>query len=338
MSVRATLRIILLLVVVVTLAVLLAGCRPASQAPASPGMSAPSVHLDPQQQRLTSEILSYLKERETSLEELREEIRQLRTREEDPGGVKALREDVRVAKALIGAARKAASAKSGAQTAQALQRLVPALIALRGNLPAARITQELERALQAISTYQAEESINVASRSLLRATDIAVKAPPTLAPTLIKEIESAKGQVDKQDLARAGSSILEVLERLGNDESLQSADRVLAGAQGATQALGQEAWPVVTAQLDFIDTLLSSLQQKIEGAMTTVTPAPELEAAEEVPATEEPVATEAEGVREERAAESVAPRADPGPQLPPPRGGYGRRGPQPPHPGPPPGR
>lgn len=328
---RTARRIILSLVVVAALAVLLAGCRPVTPGPAPPPeVGAPSGQLNPQQQQLTSEILSYLKEKETSLDALRQEIRQLRTRAEDPGGVKALGEDVRVAKALVGAARKAVSDKSEEQAAQTLQRLVPALVSLRGSLPAARITQELERALQAISSYQAEESVNVASRSLLRASDLAVKAPATLAPTVLKEIESAKAQVDKQDLAGAGDSILGILRRLGGDDSLQKADRVLAAARGAGQALDQEAWPVVTAQLDFIDALLSGLQQKIEGTTTQVT-------SEAAPAPEGPAATEVGGTEAPAAAESVAPRADTGSPPPRPRGGYGPQGPQPPRPGPAPG-
>jgi hypothetical protein len=255
----------ILILVTLGLVLCLAGCRPAAPTAAAGG-------LDTAQQQQMNEIMAYMKDKDASLESLRDEVRQLRSQEEDPGGAKALAEDVRVAKALASAARKGAADKSAADTQAALDRLVPALMTLRTNLPSARVAQSLERALEVIHSYPAQDAANLASRYLLQATDICLKAPPTLAPTVTKDIESAKGQVDKQDLAGAGNSLLALLKTLAADESLQTAARSVAAGRGANEALTQGAWVVVTAQLDYLDTLLATLQQKAEGAATSVNP------------------------------------------------------------------
>ena len=213
-------------------------------------------------------MLALLKENNLSLTEMR----QMLAREEDPGGARALREDVRVAKALVGAARQAASDKSAPNAQAGLARLASALLELRADLPAARLTQCAERALQAISNYQAQEATSVASRSLLEASSLATKAPATLVPTVVKDLEAAKAQVDKQDLQGAQNALLPLLKRLAEEESLRGVDRALAAARGAQEALGQEAWQVLGAQLDYLDGLLAALQQKVEGAITPLTP------------------------------------------------------------------
>jgi hypothetical protein len=217
--------------------------------------------------------MDYMKEKDASLAELRDEIRQLRAQEEDPGGMKALREDVRVCKALVGAARKTASEKNFSGTQSAVGRLVPALISLRATLPASRMAEEIERALQALVSFQPQEAQNVASRSLLRATDIAMKAPPTLAPTVIKDTEAAKSQVDKSNLVGARNGLLDLLKRLNADDSALTADHALAAARMTQSALDLGAGGVVQAQLDYLDQLLTGLQQKIEGALTPLEPA-----------------------------------------------------------------
>ncbi len=295
---------ILAILTLVTLGLILAlsGCRPAAPTAAAGG-------LDTQQQQQMSEIMAYMKDKDASLESLRDEVRQLRSQEEDPGGVKALAEDVRVAKALASEARKGAADKSAASTAAALDRLTPALISLRATLPSARVASALERSLEVMHSYAATDAVNLASRYLLQATDICLKAPPTLAPTVAKDIESAKAQVDKQDLAAAGNSILAVLKTLAGDESLLTANRALAAGRGAQESLGQGAWVVVTAQLDYLDTLLASLQQKAEGASTAVTPEQPAATGSAAPANElaPPAAAPAEATPAAPAVAPVAP-------------------------------
>jgi hypothetical protein len=268
------------------LLLLLAGCKSTTQAPGGAAVT-------DQQQQGMQDILNYMKEKDTSLDSLRQEIAQLRAQESDPGGVKALSEDVRVARALVGAARTAASAKSGANTQTAVTRLQAALISLRANLPAARMAEAVERSLTALESYQPQDAQNVASRDLLQATDIAMKAPATLVPTVIKDIESAKAQVDRQDLAGAKSSLLDILKRVSAEDSLQTADHVLSAAHMTQDALDLGASAVVQAQLDYMDQLLTGLQQKVEGALTPLEPSPGAATGEAagVPATGEAAAT-----------------------------------------------
>lgn len=259
---------------------LLLGCRVTNEAPAGSGGGVTS-----EQQKEMQEILDYMKQKDTTLESLRQEISQLRAQESDPGGVRALSEDVRVARALVGATRRAA-AEAGAPNAPAqVQRLIPALVSLRANLPAARMAQSLERALQVMESYQPQEAQNAASRNLLLATDIAMKAPATLVPTVLRDLESAKAQVDRGELAAAKSALLDILKRVAAEESLSTLDHLLAAARLTQSALDLGAIPVVQAQLDYMDQLLTGLQQKVDGALTPLTPAPATGEAAATPAT-----------------------------------------------------
>ena len=237
------------------------------------------------QQKEMQEILDYMKQKDTSLESLRQEISQLRAQESDPGGVRALSEDVRVARALVGATRRAV-AEPGAPNAPAqVARLVPGLVSLRANLPAARMAQSVERALWALESYQAQEAQNAASRNLLQATDIAMKAPATLVPTVLRDLEAAKAQVDRGELQPAKTALLDILKRVSNEESLNTLDHLLATARLTQSALDLGATAVVQAQLDYMDQLLTALQQKVDGALTPIAPAPATGEAAAVPAT-----------------------------------------------------
>ncbi len=242
---------------------LLGGCRPASTTPAPTDTpTAESAEL----QNLKVALEQY----GGNMQALLDEVRQLKSQQEDPGGVKLLSEDLQVIKALTGAARKAASEKQVAQTGAALERLVPALISLRATLPAARVAAAVERAAAALNSYQVEDAVKIASRDLMQAKDICISAPATLSPNVLKDLESAKAQVDKQDVTGANATLLAILKTLASDESVRSAAQALAAGRGAQEALGQEAWVVVLAQLDYLDGLLAGLAQKVEGARTAI--------------------------------------------------------------------
>ena len=241
---------------------LFAGCRPAETT--GGGESAP------QQNPQMTEMLQYLKESNASFEDLKEQLQQLRASEEDRSGVKALGEDLQVAKALVSATRKAATDKKGPETTAALERLVPALTSLRANLPAAKVTEAVERAAAALNSYQVADAVKYAAHDLLTAKDVCLNSPATLSPDVLKDLDSAKGKVDKQEISGANEALLAILKTLGNDESVRTAAQALATARGAEDAAGQTAWVVVLAQMDYLDSLLSTLSQKVEGAQTAV--------------------------------------------------------------------
>jgi hypothetical protein len=238
-----------------------AGCRPAETT--SGGENA-------EQNTQTNEILGTVKSTSASLQDLREEVDRLNAQQEDRSGVKALTEDLQVARALIGATRKAATDKKGPETTAALERLVPALISLRANLPAAKVTEAVERAAAALNSYQVADAVKYAAHDLLTAKDVCLNAPATLSPDVLKDLDSAKGKVDKQDVTGANEALLAILKTLGNDESVRAAAQAVATARGAEDSAGQTAYVVVLAQMDYLDTLLSTLSQKIEGAKTAV--------------------------------------------------------------------
>jgi hypothetical protein len=243
-------------------ALLVGGCRPAETAVGN--------GLAEQNNPQLTEMMQYLKENNASFEDMKQQLQQLRAQQEDPGGVRALGEDLQVAKALVSATRKAATDKKGPETTAALERLAPALVSLRANLPAAKVTETVERAAAALNSYQVADAVKIASHDLLQGKDFCENAPATLSPDVLKDLDSAKGKVDKQEISGANEALLGILKTLGNDESVRTAAQALATARGAEEAAGEGAWVVVLAQMDYLDSLLSTLSQKIEGAKTAV--------------------------------------------------------------------
>ncbi len=285
-------------ILLITLVALVVGaCRPESQGPQQPtGPTEPSEvgQVTGEQQQVMQEILAYLKQSGNTLEALAQEVQRREARERVPSPIETLAADVRVAKGLVGAARRAATAQSTQKTTAALARLGPALASLRSQIPAAVITQHLERARVAISSASAEEAVNLASAYLLGAVETAMRAPARLVPDVMKDIERAKAQVDKKNLAKGATQILAILERLTNHESIGLVERTIGAARGTQDALAREAWSVVAAELDQLDSLLAQLQRQIEGEVTPVATEEAPEAAEEEAPPEE-LAPEAEG-------------------------------------------
>ena len=298
-------RMIKLVVILALVGLVVGSCRPASEVQpppaAEPRVGAEGSVVD---QEVLGEIRDYLKESGSTLDALVQEVQRRETLERVPGGIAALGTDVRVAKALVGAARRAATSKGVDKTTAALNRLYPALGNLRSQIPAALITQHLERALVAISTSSAEEAVNLASGYLLKAVDVAMQSPARIVPDVMQDIERAKSSVDKNNLGKGANEILAVLDKLAGHESIEIVEKAIGEAAAAQQAVGREAWPVISAELDQLDGLLAKLQEKIEEEMTTVT-------VEEVPEAEEEAAVPppvAEG--EEVTGESAAPAAE----------------------------
>jgi len=293
-------RIIGSVVAVVLCVLLVVGCQPEQQVVPTvqpPELQAPRIPTE--QEQLLAEILEYTKQTGSTLEELAEEARRREALAQAPSGVGAVDEDLRVAKALTAAARSGAANKQAEETGAVLARLELALRALRAEIPAAVIAQHLERALVAISYLPAQQAVSAASSSLLAAIDTAIQAPAPLVPEVVDSIERAKGKVDDEQLQKAAEQVLEILAELRDDATVKLLDTASGSVRGAQDALQRAAWPVLIAELDQLEAMLSQLQEKI-GEETTVI------AGEQEPA----AAEEAEAVGAEEA-EADAPEARP---------------------------
>jgi len=287
-------RVISSVVAVLLCVLLVVGCQPEQQvAPPvqPPELQAPIIATE--QEQLLAEILEYTKQTGSTLEELAEEARRREALAQAPSGVGAVDEDLRVAKALVAAARSGAANKQAEKTAAALGRLVATLRALRAEIPAAviaqhleRIAQHLERGLIAISNLPAQQAVSAASSSLLAAIDTAMQAPAPLVPEVVDSVERAKGKVDDEQLQKAAEQILEILAELRDDATVKLLDTASGSVRGAQDALQRAAWPVLIAELDQLETMLSQLQEKIGEETTVIAGEQEPEAAEDAEAAE----------------------------------------------------
>ncbi len=280
-------RVISSVVAVLLCVLLVVGCQPEQQvAPPvqPPELQAPIIATE--QEQLLAEILEYTKQTGSTLEELAEEARRREALAQAPSGVGAVDEDLRVAKALVAAARSGAANKQAEKTAAALGRLVATLRALRAEIPAAVIAQHLERGLIAISNLPAQQAVSAASSSLLAAIDTAMQAPAPLVPEVVDSVERAKGKVDDEQLQKAAEQVLEILAELRDDATVKLLDTASGSVRGAQDALQRAAWPVLIAELDQLETMLSQLQEKIGEETTVIAGEQEPEAAEDAEAAE----------------------------------------------------
>ncbi len=299
-------RVIGSVVAVVLCILVIVGCQPEQQVaptvpPPLPEPQAPRISTE--QEQLLEEILEYTKQTGSTLEELAEEARRREALAQAPSGVEAVDEDLRVAKALVAAARSGAANKQAEQTTAALGRLVATLRALRAEIPAAVIAQHLERALIAISNLPAQQAVSAASSSLLAAIDTAMQAPAPLVPEVVDAVERAKSRVDDEQLQPGGEQILEILAELRDDATVKLLDTASRSVRGAQDALQRGAWPVLIAELDQLEVMLSQLQEKI-GEETTVI------AGEQEPAEVEEAEEEAAEPGEEAEAETPEARTE----------------------------
>jgi len=263
-------RIIGSVVAVVLCILVIVGCQPEQQVAPPVQLPEPQApRISTEQQQLLEEILEYTKQTGSTLEELAEEARRREALAQAPSGVEAVDEDLRVAKALVAAARSGAANKQAEKTTAALGRLAATLRTLRTEIPAAVIAQHLERALIAISNLPARQAVSAASSSLLAAIDTAMQAPAPLVPEVVDSIESAKGKVDGEQLQKAAEQVLEILADLWDDATVELLDTASGSVRGAQDALRREAWPVLVAELDQLEAILDELQEKI-GEETTV--------------------------------------------------------------------
>ncbi len=280
-------RVISSVVAVVLCVLLVVGCQPEQQVaptgpPQPPEPQAPRISTE--QEQLLEEILEYTKQTGSTLEELAEEARRREALAQAPSGVEAVDEDLRVAKALTGVARSGAANKQAEKTDAALGRLVATLRALRTEIPAAVIAQHLERALIAISNLPAQQAGNAASSSLLAAIDTAMQAPAPLVPEVVDAVERAKGKVDDEQLQQGAEQIVEILDQLRDDATVNLLDSASGSVRGAQDALQRTAWPVLIAELDQLEAMLSQLQEKIGEETTVVAAEQEPTAAEDAEA------------------------------------------------------
>ena len=260
------------IVVLLLCSLFVIGCRPEE-----PGAAAPTQPEQPQisteQQQLLQKILEYQQQTGNTPDQILEALRQQQAPAKAPTAAQAIGEDLQVAKALLAAGRSAATAKEAQTTAATLHRLRPALVGLRAELPGAVIAQNLERALVALNTQAAQEGANAASAALLAALEATRQAPAALVPEVVQSLESAKASVDSNQIEPAKTAIVQMLGQLQADATLKLLDGALAAVQGAEEALNRAAWPVVIAEFDELDMVLSRLQEKV-GATTTVSSTP----------------------------------------------------------------
>jgi hypothetical protein len=210
-----------------------------------------------------------------TMEELVAQVERQQSREAEKAGDPPVARDLAVARATLTEAQKiAAQAKDSAACAVAVAQLRRVLQGLAAELPAALIVQHADRTLYLIKATVAVGSTQFADASLelIAAYDAAnLGRPVELVPAVTGDLENAIKSLKKGDTDATIKTLNDVVTKALDNAAL----KVLAQAQLETQvaeaALGRGAWPVVSAELAQLESLLSQIVVALPTAEKTET-------------------------------------------------------------------
>lgn len=257
------------LLIILCAAVLMGGCE-RSLAPSSlqtpQDQSAAALEQIRQLQEKTGQNMAWLTE----------QIRRQQALQADQAGNPPLVKDLAAARYYLTQAQTAAnvSTKDDKTLTAALRPLRRVINAMAAELPAVLIAQRVDRAIYLIHSQQANGSkeLTAAAPELLAASDLAVNGrPAAIVPDVLKEIEAARTAVGKGSAADALQTLQSVLDRLEADSMIGVLERAQAAVTGAQQAQARTAWPVVAAELEELDNILSGLSKTIAPESTEKT-------------------------------------------------------------------
>jgi len=288
-------------VCVSALLVLLAGCEPTSRDEVG-GAASPS-KITEQQRELLQRLDDFEKKTGMALDSLMSEAERRQATAEAQGGL-GLFKDVQAAQAVLRDAAEAAQQKKAERTAAALDRLSRLVLCMRAELPAAVISQNVERAIAAVKLGS---HLPDASAALLVAYDEGVRGNAAtgtahLVPKVLEDIDRAKGHVDNGREQEAISVLEVVLDKSAQEPVSRLLAGVNSGLLGAQDALERQAWPVVQAELLEVDRMLAEVSSRV--APETPAP-PTTEGSEEAGAPSEGEAGGAEATAETGAEEAA---------------------------------
>jgi hypothetical protein len=263
----------LLLLFVAVVLVVLAGCQ--TTPTGTTGATSEEATVTDRQLELLKKITEYIEHSDVKLEALAKEAELRGAREEMASGPPPIARDLAAAQALLSDAMERAQDKEKATTAAAVRRLSAVVLSMRAELPAAAITQHVERAVAALR--EAEPRLHDASAELLVALDtIRRNTAPGLLPDVRDQLELAKSHVDNMRPSDAVAVLETVLQQASDELATQQLARAESGLAGAQAAVEREVWPVVRAELVEVDRLLDTVSKRLPQP----TPAPTTSEAE----------------------------------------------------------
>lgn len=210
-----------------------------------------------------AQVLEEIRRTGQSVEALAEQVQRQQSLEAQKTGDPAVVRDLAVARAALAEAQKrTAEASDMAAATAAVARLQRALLAISAELPAAEITQYADRALYRIEaqTSIGSRDFDQAAMELAAAYDAANKGRPAeLVPAVARDLESALRALRKGDANSAAQTLRDVVKRATEHPSVAVLGRAQTAARGAQDALAREAWPVASAELAVVESLLTRI-------------------------------------------------------------------------------
>jgi len=234
----------------------LGGCQ---RVPGAPGQTASKTDEDE-----NAKLREILERTGQTMEQLIAQVELQQTREAQKLGDPPVVRDLAVARAALAEAQKAAtaSAKDTNATAAALSRLRRVLQSIAAELPAALISQYVDRAL-----YRLHAALSVGSsqfaealQELVAAYDVAHSGRPAeLVPAVANELDNAIKALKKKDPSGTVQILNEVLAKTTEHAAVKALAQAQLEAFYAQQALQRGAWAVVAAELAELENVLSEI-------------------------------------------------------------------------------
>jgi len=249
---------------VASLLIVLVGCEITTSGEARRGSSSERT-VNEQQFELLQRIDEFEERTDLALDSLMKDADRRRAQESAETGA-AVAKDVQAAQSVLREAEEAAQQKKHESAAAGLARLDHIVLSMQAEVPAAVISQQVERAVAAITVAHRPAD---ASAALLVAYDEGVReakanATAHLVPEVLKDIERAKTYTDAGRSQEALAVLNLVLEKASQEPTAQMLEKVREGIAGAKDALGRQAWPVVQAELLELDRMLAEVASRVQ--------------------------------------------------------------------------
>jgi hypothetical protein len=181
--------------------------------------------------------------------------------------------DLKVLGWLLGWAKKSAASQDPSSTGEWLKQSNRVARAVLAELPAQSVAVDLERAITAVSAQTPDTA--AAGAALGAAVDLLAQTPDqTLVPAdVAARLKALKDQV-ASDPAKSMDELNALLVICGQDKPSTCAYQIGKCLDDAGDAIGREAWPVVTAEIEQAETLMKKIGDAAAGTAAVGTAPP----------------------------------------------------------------
>ncbi len=212
------------------------------------------------------QLQSYAQEKGLTLQDVMQRLTQPQP-EGQTVAPPSVQPDLKVLGWLLGLAKKSAASQDAANAAEWIKQANRMARAVLAETPAQQVAVAIERATTAVSAQP--QDATAASTAIAAAVDFLARTPDqTLVPDVAARLKVVQDGLTANP-AGATTELNALLAICAQDKPATWAYQIGESLSGATEALGREAWPVVTAEIEQAEALMKKIGDQAAGPATT---------------------------------------------------------------------